>query len=169
MKKVIYESFIRSHLTYCLSVWGAKKSQSLTELKKLVKKSWTKIGTRKQHTNERLKEHRILKLEDELKIAESKIIWRWNKKLIPKGLSNIITENTTVNLRNRQFTRHPSWKLDSISSRLAIRTKKEIKDIEIARSKKGLVKKYKSNICLIEYNTPCQTRNCFICTQQPTD
>jgi len=76
MKKVIYESFIRTHITYCLSVWGAKKSQSLTELKKLLKKSWTKIGQRKQHTNERLKNHMILKLEDELKIAEVKLIWR---------------------------------------------------------------------------------------------
>ena len=107
--------------------------------------------------------------ENELKISESKIIWRWNKIIIPRGLSNIITENTSVNLRNRQFTRHPSWKLDSISSRLAIRAKKEIKEIEIARSKKGLVKKYENNICIFEYNTPCQMRNCFICTQQPMD
>ncbi len=165
MKKVIYESFIRSHLTYCLSVWGAKKSQTLTELKKLVKKSWTKIGMRKQHTNERLKEHRILKLEDELRISEAKIIWRREKQKIPKGLTNILAENTTVTLRQRQFYRQPNWKLDSISSRLAIRAKKEIKDIEIAKSKKGLVKKYKNKICLIDYNIPCRTRNCFICSQ----
>jgi hypothetical protein len=25
MKKVVYESFIRSHITYCLIAWGAKK------------------------------------------------------------------------------------------------------------------------------------------------
>jgi len=80
MKKVVYESFIRTHITYCLSVWGAKKSQQLTELKKLVKKYWTKTGQRRQHTNERLKEHKILKVEDELRIAEAKLIWRWEKK-----------------------------------------------------------------------------------------
>jgi len=39
MKKVIYESFIRTHLTYCLTVWGAKKTQAQTDLKKLVKKT----------------------------------------------------------------------------------------------------------------------------------
>ena len=79
MKKTIYESFIRTHLTYCLTVWGAKKTSHLGELKKLMKKAWSKIGPRLQHTNERLKELKILKLGDELKILESKIIWRWEK------------------------------------------------------------------------------------------
>ncbi len=139
MKKVIYESFIRTHLTYCLAVWGAKKTQALTDLKKLVRKTWTKIGTRRQHTNERLKEHKILKLEDELKIAEIKMIWRWDKQKIPNGLKDIITENTTLNLRNRKFERHRTWNQDSVAYRLA--TREEIKDIEIARSKRGLVNK----------------------------
>ncbi len=96
MKKVIYESFIRTHLTYCLPIWGAKKSQSLTELKKLAKKSWTKIGIRKQHTNDRLREHGILKLEDELRIAEIKMIWRWGKKEIPKGLKDRIQDTKAL-------------------------------------------------------------------------
>ncbi len=38
MKKTIYESFIRTHLTYCLSVWGAKKTGTLNELKNRSKK-----------------------------------------------------------------------------------------------------------------------------------
>jgi hypothetical protein len=46
---------------------GSKKTNSLTELRKTVKKIWTKIGPRYQHTNDRLKELKILKLEDELK------------------------------------------------------------------------------------------------------
>jgi len=166
MKETIYECFIRSHLTYCISVWGAKKTNSLTELKKLVKKSVTKIGKRKQHTNERLTKHRILKIEDELKIAESKIIWRWEKSKIPPGLSNIIEERAGTNLRNRQFNRNLRWDQNSIAYRLATRAKNEIQDITIARSKKGLSKKLKNKYLLIDYNTPCRTRNCFICTQQ---
>jgi len=31
------------------------------------------------HTNERLKEYKILKLEDEIKLAEMKIVYRWEK------------------------------------------------------------------------------------------
>ena len=163
MKKIVYESFIRCHLNYCLIVWGAKKSAALAELKKLVKRTWIKIGKRKQHTHERLIEHRILKLEDELKIAEGKIIWRWDKKKIPLGLSNIIEERNDNRLRNRQFVRDHRWQQDSIAYRLATRATKEIKEIEIAKSKKGLVKKLKQKAFLIDYNTDCRIRNCFIC------
>ena len=34
MKKAIYESFVKTHLTYCLTVWGAKKAANLNKLKK---------------------------------------------------------------------------------------------------------------------------------------
>ena len=165
MKKTIYESFVRTHVTYCLPVWGAKQTLEKTELKKQLKKIWSKIGLRKQHTNERLKEHRILKLEDEIKLAEMKIIWRWEKNKIPLGLKELITEQTTRALRNRQFVRNPSWKPDSISSRLAKRATDEIKEIEIARSKNGLKNKIKNRCLLVDYNTPCRTRNCYICAQ----
>jgi hypothetical protein len=163
MKKIIYESFIRTHLTYCLTAWGAKNSSSLTDLKKLVKKSWRKIGKVKQHTDSRLVENSILKIENELEIAESKIIWRWNKKIIPKGLKNIITEVANENLRNRKFVRDIKWKQDSISYRLTSRALKEITNIEIARSKKGLANKIKKRCLLIDYNTQCRLRNCQIC------
>ena len=76
MKRTIYESFVRCHLLYCLVVWGAKKTAILTELKTQIKKVWSKIGERKIHTNERLITNEILRLDDELKIAEIKIIWR---------------------------------------------------------------------------------------------
>ncbi len=165
MKKTIYESFVRTHLTYCLTVWGAKKSSTLTELKKQIKKIWTKIGRRNQHTNERLIEHNILKLEDELKLKEVKIIWRWIKNRIPEGLKLIINERQTRQLRNRQFIRENHWKSDSIAYRLATRANKEIKEIEIARSLKGLSKKYKNNCVLIGYATPCRVRNCRFCRE----
>ena len=163
MKKTIYESFVRTHITYCLSVWGAKKTCYLQELKTLLKKTWTKIGKRKQHTNERLIEHNILKLEDEIKIMEIKIVWRWTKKKIPKGLNDIIQERFSRNLRNRQFIRESNWKHDSLAYRLATRAKNEIKEIETAKTKKGLTKKYRNKCHLIDYVTPCRVRNCFIC------
>jgi len=59
--------------------------------------------------------------------------------------------------------RKRNWKQDSIAYRLATRAKNEIKDIEIARSKKGLAKKYKKKMLLVDYNTICKIRNCMIC------
>jgi len=165
MKKVIYESFVRTHLTYCLSVWGAKKSQNITELQKLLKKVWSKIGPRRIHTNQRLAEFKILKFSDELKLAEMKIIWRWNKNIIPLGLKTILTENNERLLRHRNFRRDNAWKNDSIAYRLATTAMKEITEIEIARSKNGLKNKFKNKCFLVEYNTQCRIRNCFICPQ----
>ena len=64
-------------------------------------------------------ENKILKLDDELRTAEMKMIWRWEKKKIPLGLKNIITEVDQNRLRHRKFIREANWKQDSISYRLA--------------------------------------------------
>jgi hypothetical protein len=53
-----------------------------------------------------------------------------------------------------------------IAFRLASRSNKEIKNIEIAKSKKGLAKKYRQTLFLVDYNIACRVRNCFICRDQ---
>ncbi len=164
MKKVVYESFIWCHVTYCLIAWGAKKSIDRANLVKQINKSWLKIGKKYQHTHNRLKEHSLFKLEDEIRMQEAKLIWKWEKKKIPKGLNGILTEENTRRLRSRKFTRKPKWKQNSISFRLATRAMKEIDEISCARSKLGLKRKFKK-IIQLNYNTDCSNRNCFICTR----
>ncbi len=70
----------------------------------------------------------------------------FTKSKLPDGLKNIINERNALNLRNRQFIRDRSWKQDSIAYRLATRAKKEIKEIEVARSKKRLDKEIQENL-----------------------
>ena len=52
------------------------------------------------HTLNRLKEHELLKLKDELSFQESKYIWKWKKYKIPKSLKEIVSEQLD-NLRAR--------------------------------------------------------------------
>jgi hypothetical protein len=105
-------------------------------------------------------------MDDEVKLAEIKIIYRWEKKKIPQGLKDIITERPDNNLRNRQFIRPRNWKHDSIGFRLASLAIKEIKAIEIAKSEKGLSKKFKQKF-LNDYPTGhCRIRNCRFCPNQ---
>ncbi len=85
---------------------------------------------------------------------------------LPLGLRDIIRERDNTRLRNRQFERPREWKTDSISYRLATRAIKEIKEIEVARSKKGLAKKYKQKCYLIDYSSECRIRNCRNCPLQ---
>ncbi len=164
MKKTIYECFVRCHITYGIIAWGAKKSNNRTDLITTLKRVWSKIGPRRIHTNERLSNFGIFKLEDEIRIKEVKVIWKWLKNKIPDGLKDIITERNTRNLRNRQFTRDNSWKQSSISYRLATRAMKEIDEICCARSITGLKNKYKK-IIKSSYQGACNIRNCYICTR----
>jgi len=74
---------------YLLSVWGGAMPNKLKPLMISIKKAWKHIGPYKQHTLNRLQKLNILKFEDELAIAESKLIWRWEKGKRPKSLSDI--------------------------------------------------------------------------------
>ena len=107
--------------------------------------------------------HGILKFDDEVAMSEIKIVWRWEKNKIPLGLKSIIVEKLTRQLRNRQFESNVRWKPNSISRRIAIRAKNEIKEIELCKTINAIKKKIKLKI-LNSYNTICNVRNCFICS-----
>lgn len=113
-----------------------------------------------------IKEFEIAKI-DGFKIASiyQRAYQRGGGVIIYTSLKSIITENNVRQLRNRQFRREPRWKNDSISYRLATLANKEIKEIEIAKTRNGLKNKFKNKCFLIDYNTQCRIRNCFICSQ----
>jgi len=161
-KKIIYESFVRTHLLYCLSIWGSAKNNIIKPLNSLLKKIWKKIGRYKQHTLNRLSTHKILKLEHELEIQESKLIWKWSKGKLPKSLGNILEEKLN-NLRSRKFIIHRNSKTNSINYRLSKLASKNISEIEKATSKKTLMNSVKNRIITNNYQYTCSVRNCFIC------
>ncbi len=78
----------------------------------------------------------MLKLEDQLRTREMKIVWsREKKKKLLISLNSIIGERLFGhNLRNRKFKISINWKNNSIANRLATIT---IKEIETGRSKKN--------------------------------
>ena len=161
MKKTIYESFVRCHILYGLSVWGGATKAVVKPLETVLSKTWAKIGNRRMHTLNRLNKLKILKLEDELAIQESKIIWKWDKKKIATSLNVLLTEKLD-NLRNRRFNINRKWKKGSVSLRLATRANTSMKFIEVMKTKKSLVTKIKKNINAT-YTYDCVNRNCFVC------
>ncbi len=163
MQKLIYESFIRCHLLYCLTVWGGAKNSVLKPLIKQLQKSWKKIGRRKMHTLSRLQSYKILRLEDELEVQESKFLWKWDNNNLPLSLKDIIKEKQD-NLRGRRFVIPSNTKAGSVCQRLTKRANKSISDITSAPSKKTLVKTLGNKIFTNKYRFNCVTRNCFICS-----
>jgi len=118
-KKVppLWKNFSLSLLCFIMKLVWIKKLKFISNVYQL---NWSFVFNkrismenfhfRRIHTNQRLSDNKILKFSDELKIAEMKIIWRWNKNEIPLGLKTIITEINERQLRNRQFRRDILWK-----------------------------------------------------------
>ena len=158
----MYESFVRSHLLYCLTVWGSAKSTILKPLYTVLGKIWKKIGTFKQHTFNRLQEHNILKLQHELEIQESKFIWKWSKGKVPSSLKSVIIEKPNT-LRSRRFESLRNAKLDSINFRLYKRATRDITKIDKFTSTKCLSTNLKKEIVSNNYSFTCVNRNCYIC------
>jgi hypothetical protein len=91
------------------------------------------------HTLNRLQKYNLLKLQDELRLQEIKLIWKWEKKKTPVSLGNILMEKRD-NLRGRRFVIDRKWKLGSISHRLASRADKEINSVMQFNTKMTLTK-----------------------------
>jgi hypothetical protein len=161
-KKALYESFVRSHLLYCLTVWGGANSSTLKPLVAVIHKTWRKIGTFKQHTLNRLQSVKILKLEDELTIQTSKLVWRWDKNKLPPGLKEILIEKND-RLRGRRFVTYRNSKPSSINYRLSTLATKSIPELATATSKKCLSNRLRKNFLTVKYNFRCSLRRCYIC------
>ena len=161
LKKIIYESFVRCHILYGLTIWGGASAQVLKPVEKMLAKIWSKFGRQRMHTLTRLKSYGLLKLNDELSIQESKTIWKWDKKKIPNSLKDIITERID-HLRGRRFNINRNFKTGNISYRLAKKANKDISIITQLKTKHSLAKKLKKDI-LSSYVYNCRQRNCFIC------
>jgi len=127
-----------------------------------LKKICRNIGKRKQHTLARLKQLEILKIEDELSIQESKIVWRWEKEKLPQALRDIIKEKQD-NLRRRRFEIDRNAAVTSINYRLNKRAEASIQEITRSKTKKTLASRMKKSILLEKYSSLCTRRRCFIC------
>jgi len=97
------------------------------------------------HTLNRLNKFGLLKLSDELKLQESKVVWKWNLKKLPKSLNGILSERHD-NLRGRRFNLNRNWKSGSISKRIANRANLSISELAIFRTKITLTKNIKQKI-----------------------
>jgi hypothetical protein len=163
MKRVIYESFVRCHLLYALTVWGGAKDVVLKPLERQLSKIWSKLHNVKMHTLNILESVRICKLKDELLIQESKFVWKWANNKIPSSLKPILEEKPNLNnLRGRRFFVSTAWKNGTISLRIAKRANLSFVSITSAKSKLSLMNKIKKDI-ISNYKFHCRQRRCFIC------
>jgi len=115
------------------------------------------------HTNKRLLEHGLLTLKDESLIRESKFLWKWNNKTVPKSLNKLIEEKVD-RLRGRRFVIPRRLKPGNINSKLTKQANSCMPATTNNKPKKVLSKSMKKKV-LESYNIPCRVRNCFTCSR----
>jgi len=162
-KKTIYESFVRCHILYCLTVWGGAAKTKLKPLETALKRCWKNMGPRKQHTLNRLQSLEILKLEDELEIQEAKFIWKWEKSKLPLSNRSLLSERVD-NLRHRRFNKDRNSPSNSIGTRLSNRATTSITYLSTFKTKRTLIRTLKKTIVNTRYQFRCRRRGCYICT-----
>jgi len=113
------------------------------------------------HTNRRLIDYKLLKLEDEVRIQENKIVWKWENKKLPKSLLNIIEEKQD-RLRGRRFNLLRNANSSSINYRLTKIANTNMTEIMKHKNIESLTSTLRIR-ALDQYDSPCRTRNCFIC------
>jgi len=161
-RKVIYESFVRCHIIYCLVVWGGARQNIISSLVSSLKKAWKNMSPRPQHTLNRLKQLNILQLEDEITIQESKFVWRWNSKKLPRSLMTVLKEKND-NLRGRRFETSITAKPNCISSRLSRLASLKITNLATFKTRTTMANNLRKEIISSKYSVNCRRRNCYIC------
>ena len=112
-------------------------------MEKLISKTWSKIGKFRMHTLNRLQKYNLLKLNDELKLQETKLIWKWEKRKTHVGLNRLLVVKQD-NLRGTRFVIDRNWKSGSISHRLATRANRELNSIKQYNTKMTLTEHKKT-------------------------
>ena len=116
-KKLIYYGHIHSHLIYCLLVWGnICKKGDLARLSKTQNKC-VKLIEPRSDLNTIYSKHKILKLDELIKLEEIKFGYKQINKLLPNKLQYIVdhdskgltlTKKHAYNTRNKKIPNCPS-------------------------------------------------------------
>ena len=116
-KKLIYYGHIHSHLTYCLLVWGGiYKKGDQVRLSKIQNKC-VKLIEPRLDLKIIYRKHKILKINELIKLEEIKFGYKQIKKLLPSRLQYIVDHDSkgltlmkkhAYNTRNKKIPNCPN-------------------------------------------------------------
>ena len=102
-KRILYMSFINSHINYGLSLWGPMAlSSDIKKLEKQQKKALRHIDTAtyNSHTDPIFKKYKILKLKDMINLELGKFMYGFEKGTLPLPLQNLFKRNVDIHHYN---------------------------------------------------------------------
>ena len=169
----IYNSLILSHLQYCLTVWGYEHNR----LTKLQKRAIRIISCNKYnaHSEPILKNLKLLKLEDLLKVRCLKLYYKFHHGTLPVYFSTFFITNSTIhNYPTRDCnklhvfktkTQHASRCIRHYIPNLVNSTPDTILSKINSHSFEGFGK-YIKHYFLQNYSSDCVKQNCYVCNKK---
>ena len=110
-RKLIFNSFISSHIRYGIKVWGGIRGRTRHKLNMSFKKAVRSLDIGKIHTEPILKKYKLLTIDQIYKNDLNLIAWEYFNGGIPEAIkNNILHRNVERQLRNDTHTLVPASK-----------------------------------------------------------
>ena len=105
--KLLFNSFIQSHLFYCLPIYSCTSKCNLKKLENIQKKALRIItnSTYNAHTAEKFKKLEILPLEQQIMYSKLLFMYDYINQKLPKSFNSVWKKNHEINNENPRNTR----------------------------------------------------------------
>ena len=167
IRKLAYNSLVRSHVEYGILAYGSCKGKSLKQLCNLLKKSMRIVCNKKyiSHTDPLFGSLEILKFHDLYNLNVSAFMYQYLHKKLPPSFNNMFTPLVAAKRTlNYRLERTKTKRLESLPKVVFPRTWNEI-DFETKSSKN--IRTFKQKIfveAITKYNSfKCRRDNCQSC------
>ena len=167
VRKLIYESLVKSHLNYNVLCWGRANDSRVNKIKKIQKKCVRNLANKKysSHTDPIFNDLGILKFDDLFELNALTFMHKYHYGKLPVSFNNKFTplmgSNRTLSYRinvakNKSLEKFPTNFLPKIWNSISL----ELKNIP---SLKLFNKSIKSKDLAAYANFTCSRENCYSC------
>ena len=167
IRKLIYNSLIKSHLEYGILAWGACNNTKLKKIKSTQKKCVCNLLNKKisAHLNPLLSRLEILKFDDLLSLNASSFMYMHNRSQLPESFYGMFTPLSVPNRTNNYRLERVKYKaLESFPKVYCIKAWNSLSlDIKNSESLNSFKNKKKHNILQSYKSFNCTNPNCYSC------
>ena len=163
---MIYNSLIKPHLEYGITIWGSAPSNMLSKVKKQQKRAIRYVNKAKfnAHTDPLFYKLKTLKFEDIYSLKVGEFMFKHIKNVLPQtmlhefsSLNSTRSKNFLVALpKSKQIEHLPKQKFPSVWNNFS-------SNIKNSKSLNVLKKSLKGNMIGLYNHFQCHKRNCYPC------
>jgi len=170
VRKLIYESLVKSHLSYNVLCWGSTNNPRVKKIRKIQKKCIRNLGNKSysSHTDPIFNDLGILKFDDLFRLNALTFMHKYHYGKLPSSFDNkftpLMNSNRTQSYKlnlaaNKNLESFPSYFLPKIWNSISLELKK-------MSSLKLFNNSIKSKELAVYANFTCSRENCYSCKDE---